>query len=244
MEPIVKRFWQAATVIEQEGAFAIALDGKPMRLPGGLALRLTHKVLAEAVAAEWHAAGGAPGGEMSMDDVPLTRLAGTAQHRISPDPAPIAQAIARYAETDVLCYRAPHPEDLSVRQHHAWQPWLDWAAANYGARLVVTHTVMPITQPPEALAALHRATAALDPFQLAALGVLVPAYGSLVLGLAVAAGRLSATEALNVAMLDEHFQEQKWGEDADATARRAHITHDVDVAGRFMKIASEESTSF
>ena len=199
MEPIVKRFWQAATVIEQEGAFAIALDGKPMRLPGGLALRLTHKALAEAVAAEWHAAGGAPGGEMSMDDVPLTRLAGTAQHRISPDPAPIAQAIARYAETDVLCYRAPHPEDLSVRQHHAWQPWLDWAAANYGARLVVTHTVMPITQPPE---------------------------------------------ALNVAMLDEHFQEQKWGEDADATARRAHITHDVDVAGRFMKIASEESTSF
>lgn len=233
----MKRFWHAATVAENHDGFSIVLDGRPMRLPGGLELRVPYRPLAEAIAAEWQAAGGDHGGNFSLEDVPLTRLAGTAQHQISPDPAPTADALARYGESDLLCYRANHPEALVVRQHHAWQPWLDWAAKTHGARLVTTNTIAHVAQPQEALAALRFATAAANPFELGGLGILVPAYGSLILGLAVSAGALSAAEAHTLSLVDELFQESLWGEDAEALARRAHVAADVAIAGRFLSLS-------
>ena len=92
-----------------DAGYAILLDGKPMHLPGGALLRVEGEPLARAIAEEWQAAGGGKGGEMSFADTPLTRLAGTAQQRIAPDPAPTVDAIARYAESDLLCYRAETP---------------------------------------------------------------------------------------------------------------------------------------
>ena len=169
--------------------YTILLDGKPMRLPGGAVLCIPSAALAQAVAEEWQAAGGGKGGEMGMDDTPLTRLAGTAQTRIAPDPAPTVDAIARYAEADLLCYRATGPEALVHRQSRSWQPWLDWAALTYDAPLKVTSGVVHIAQSRHSLNALHAAVAALDPLALAGLGILVPSLGSLVLGLAVADGR-------------------------------------------------------
>jgi chaperone required for assembly of F1-ATPase len=103
---------------------------------------------------------------------------------------------------------------------------------------VVTNSLMPVVQKPEAVAAMHAATAALDVFQLTGLSVLVPAYGSVVLGLAVAAGRLSAADAHALSMLDELYQEQLWGADADSVARRANIARDVEDAARFMALAA------
>jgi chaperone required for assembly of F1-ATPase len=234
----MKRFWHAATLLEQDGAYIVALDGKPMRLPGGPALRLHRRALAEAVAAEWQHAGGAVGGTMSLEEVPLTRLAGTAQERITANRAAAAAALATYAEHDLLCYRVVQPEALAVKQHHAWQTWLDWAAATYGAKLELRRSIMPDPQPPEPLARLNEAVAGLDAFTLAGLGILVPAYGSLVLGLAVAAGALPALQALELSQLEELFQELQWGKDADATARRAHVATDVSAAARFMALAA------
>ena len=155
----MKRFWQTATVAPDPAGHAILLDGKPMRLPGGAVLRVGPAALAAAIAAEWQEAGGAKGGEMSFADTPLTRIAGTAQERIAPDPEPSIAALARYGETDLLCHRAETPESLVRRQHEGWQPWLDWAAARFGARLAVTEGVVPVAQPPEALAALAAALA-------------------------------------------------------------------------------------
>jgi chaperone required for assembly of F1-ATPase len=234
----MKRFWLEAAVVEQNGCFAIHLDDRPMRLPNGPALHLRQRALADAIAAEWQQAGGAVGGEMDFSAVPLTRLAGTAQDRIAPDPAPTIAALGRYAETDALCYRVAQPEALVIRQHHAWQKWLDWAARAHGARLVVTDRLMPVVQPPEAVSALHAAVARFDTFRLAGLSVLVPAYGSLVLGLAVAAGRLTAADALALSMLDELYQEELWGADAEAVARRANIARDVEQAARFISLAA------
>src|SRR5579883_2955565 len=103
-----------------------------MRLPGGPVLTVGPPALAHAIAAEWNAAGGARGGEMSFQDTPLTRLAGTAQERIAPNPDPTIDAIARYGESDLLCYRAEAPAELVQRQAQAWQPWLDWVAREHG----------------------------------------------------------------------------------------------------------------
>ncbi|HEY5299416.1 MAG TPA: ATP12 family protein, partial [Acetobacteraceae bacterium] len=196
------------------------------------ALRVGPEALARAVAAEWQAAGA----EMSFNDTPLTRLAGTAQERIAPDPFPTIDAIARYGESDVLCYRAETPDTLVARQDGSWQPWLDWAASRYDAPLRVTVGVAPIRQHRGSIAALRKAVGMYDPYALAALGIAVPALGSLVLGLALAEGRLEADRAYALGALDELFQAEAWGEDAEAAARRARIAADVALAERLLRL--------
>ncbi len=232
----MKRFWQTATVAPDPAGHAILLDGKPMRLPGGAVLRVGPAALAAAIAAEWQEAGGAKGGEMSFADTPLTRIAGTAQERIAPDPEPSIAALARYGETDLLCHRAETPESLVRRQHEGWQPWLDWAARQLDAPLRVGHGIVALAQPPDSLAALRRAVAELDPLGLAALGIAVPALGSLVLGLALASGALDAATAHRLGALDALYQAELWGEDAEAAAGRAAVAADIALAAQVLAL--------
>jgi chaperone required for assembly of F1-ATPase len=232
----MKRFWDTATIAPDPAGHAILLDGRPMRLPGGAVLRVGPARLAAAIAAEWQQAGGAKGGEMSFADTPLTRIAGTAQERIAPDPTPTILALARYGETDLLCHRAEAPETLVRRQHEGWQPWLDWAARQLDAPLRVGVGIVALDQPPDSLAALRRAVAALDPLGLAALGVAVPARGSLVLGLALAAGALDAATAHRLGALDALYQAEIWGEDAEAVASRAAVQADIALAERVLAL--------
>jgi len=232
----MKRFWDQAAVQPVEAGWGIALDGRPLRLPGGTTLHLPSRALAEAVAGEWAAAGGAKGNEMSMEDVPLTRLVGTAVDRIAPDPAPSAAAIAEYGQSDLLCYRA-EDRRLAALQAEQWQPLLDWAALHHDAPLRVTTGITHVDQPEDALRALHAAVAAHSPFGLSALGIAVPAMGSLVLGLALSAGRIDAAEAHRLAALDETYQESFWGTDAEAAERRARVAADIALAARLLELS-------
>lgn len=237
----MKRFWDTVTIAAGPDGYAVLLDGKPMHLPGGVELRVRRERLAAAIAAEWQAAGGSKGGEMSFANTPLTRLAGTAQQRIAPDPAPIVDSIARYGETDLLCYRAGSPEPLVQRQAQGWQPWLDWVALTYDAPLRVTTGVGHVHQHHDSIRALRRAVAALDVDALAALGIAVPALGSLVLGLALAAGELDGARAHELGALDELYQAELWGEDTEAAARRRGIAEDVALAERYLALTREEA---
>lgn len=235
----MKRFWDTVTLIRDGEDHRILLDGKPIHLPNGGVLRVGPPALAAAIAEEWRLAGGAKGGEMSFADTPLTRIAGTARERIAPNPAPTEDAIARYGETDLLCYRAEQPGALADRQAQSWQPWLDWAALRFDAPLRVTIGVVPIRQHHDSIGALRRAVGGYDPYTLAALGIAVPALGSLVLGLALAEARLDAAAAFALAALDELFQVEQWGEDAEAAHRRAQVAADVALAERFIRLAGE-----
>ncbi|MCB4824377.1 ATP12 family protein [Roseicella aerolata] len=232
----MKRFWDTAAAEPEPGGFRVLLDGKPVRLPGGTPLKVEAAALAEAIVAEWAAAGGQKGGEMSPADIPLTRLAGTAQERIAPDPGPTVEGLAKFGETDLLCYRA-EDRKLAALQAAEWQPLLDWAALQHDAPLRVTTGLMPVPQDPAAIAALRRAVAALSAVELTALGVLVPGFGSLVLGLAVVQRRLEAAEAHRLAILDETFQEEFWGLDEEAAARRRRIAAEAAQAERLLILA-------
>lgn len=232
----MRRFWDHACVAPAESGFAIALDGKPVRTPQGAALLLPAAPLAAAIAAEWQEAGGARGEEFAPAMLPLTRLASTAIDRIAPDPAATVTALSRYAETDLVCYRAEEPPELAARQHALWQPHLDWAALALDAPLQTTRGVMPLRQDAAALAALARAVGRLDPFRLAGLALAVGALGSLVLGLALAHRRLDAEGATRASLVDEHFQAEFWGEDSEAAVRRARIADEVLLAARFLAL--------
>lgn len=239
----MKRFWDSAEPAERDGGWGVALDGRPMRLPSGAALVVPSRSLAAAIAEEWQEAGGAKGAEVTLAALKVTRVIATAVDRIAPAPDATVDALAAYGETDLLCYRAEHPPGLASRQAERWQPLLDWAALVLDAPLVVTAGVVPIVQPPEARAALRAALARRNPVALAALGVAVPALGSLVLGLALAERRIGPDEAHALATLDEAFQIEEWGEDAEAAARLAAIAEDVHLAARILTLAEPEQVA-
>jgi len=51
-------------------------------------------------------------------------------------------------------------------------------------------------------------------------------------------GALTAQEAFATSQLDETFQIEEWGEDAEAAARREAIAADIASAARFLELLS------
>ena len=219
-------------MVAGEGGFGVALDGKPVRTPGRKPLTVASRALAEAIAAEWRG----QGDKIEPATMPLTRLASTALDLVPEHRPAIVGEVAGYAETDLVCYRAETPTELVERQHGAWQPLLDWAAERYGAALAVTAGVVPRPQPREALAALRRAVEAQDDQSLVALHAATVAAGSLVIGLALTEGRIDAAAAFDLSQLDETFQIERWGEDSEATRRRAALRDDLGQAALFHRL--------
>ena len=210
----MKRFWKEARLEPAEGGYALSLDHRPVRTPAGAACILPTRPLAEEVAAEWDA----QGERVNPLAMPLTRAANTAIDRVLPDPDRVAGDIAAYGGTDLVCYRAPHPEGLKQREAEAWDPLVDWAAGTLGAPLVLAEGVMHVAQPPASLARLEEAVRAHGPWELTALHELVTLSGSLVIGLAVSHRRIGPEAAWTASRVDEDWNIEEWGEDAEAAA--------------------------
>jgi chaperone required for assembly of F1-ATPase len=228
-----KRFWKAASVVATDGGFAVELDGRRVRTPAKSALLLPTQAMALAVAAEWDAQ------EAMLDPrtMPVTRSANAALDKVRPQRTEVIALIAAYGGSDLICYRAPGPVELVARQAMTWDPWLGWAAGELGADLVTTSGVMPVPQQATALARMQAAVAEFDDFGLAALHDLVGMTGSLVLGLAVAAGALTARAAWDASRVDEDWQREQWGADEDADALAAQKAADLIHAERFLWLA-------
>ncbi len=239
-EAVRRRVWSTVRTEPDGTGYRIMLDQRPLRLPGGAVLHLPSPALASAVADEWsRAGGGVVGGMFGPECVTLTRLAGTLQERVATNRPQAVALLLDYAGGDLLCYRAAHPAALAERQQAEWQPWLDWVARQHGAMLIVTQGVMPVVQPAAAVAGLRQALQAQDDVGLTGLGVLVPALGSLVLGLAVVEGALPSGDATSLALLDERHQLQHWGADADAVARQDLLSQEVADAALFVRLGRE-----
>lgn len=228
-----KRFWTAVTVVAVPDGFAVDLDGRRVRTPAKAPLILPTEALAQAVAAEWTA----QGATVDPRIMPVTRSANAALDKVRPQRAEVIDLIAAYGGSDLICYRAASPAELVALQAAAWDPWHDWARASLDAALVTTAGVMPVPQPPATLAQMHAAVAAFDDFGLAALHDLVGMTGSLVLGLAVARGALTAPDAWDLSRVDEHWQRDQWGADEDADTLAAYKKADLIHAERFLVLA-------
>lgn len=229
----MKRFWKSVHVTGGEG-YSIELDGRPVKLPSGTPLAVLSKPLAEAIADEWS---NAPQ-DFSPDDLPLTRLASTARERIVPHRADIIGQLAAYGMNDLLCYRAETPDDLVARQGESWDRWLSWAENTYGIGLRTTSGLVPIDQPHSVREAFQKILPAHSDDVITALGVIVPALGSLILGLALTIQALQPQAACEASFLDELWQEEHWGTDSEAVKRRAKIIEDVAVGARYMRLCS------
>jgi len=234
---LARRVYKAVAVAANphEGlAFGVLLDGKPVRTPAKRVLDLPTHTCAEAVAAEW----AAQREHIDPRTMPLTRLVSSAVDGVRHREGEVRDAIATYAASDLLCYRASGPAPLVRRQIALWDPVLAWGRDALGISLIVTTGVMPVTQPETARTALARALADHDPFTLAALHVITTVMGSALLALAHAHGQLGLEEAWAAAHVDEDWQISQWGEDAEAAARRKRRRAEVASASRLLALVS------
>ena len=226
-----RRFYTEAGFSEDADGFRLTLDGRPANTPARNPLRLPSRDLAAKVAAEWAAQ------ETSIDParMPLTRLANTAIDGVAPRHAAVVEDLCAYTGTDLVAYRAGDPERLVRAQAEAWDPILAWAREELGARIILSEGVMHVAQPPDTIRALSEAVAAeTDPFALTGLHTLTTLSGSLLIALAVLRGRLTPAEAWAAAHVDETYQAEVWGRDAEAEARLAARRAEFEAAAAFV----------
>jgi len=216
-EERLKRFWTDATVAPDADGFVVLLDGRAPKTPAHARMVLPTEAAARLVADEW----AAQGEFIEPGTMPATRLAATAIDRVSQTREPVADEIASYVGSDLLCYLAEHPASLVVEQTRDWAPWRDWAASELGIHVEATQGIIHRPQPLESIARVRALALALDDFALTGLATAVPLFGSAILGLALQRGALGGEAAFELSRLDEAFQERQWGIDADNAERTA-----------------------
>lgn len=231
----MKRFYKTAEPLETAEGWTVALDGKPIRTPAKSRFVAPNGAVAAAAAAEW----AAQEGEVRPATMPVTRAVNTAIDRTAGDREAVADIVAAYGGSDLICYRAEEPAGLRARQAEAWDPLLAWAEARFAARLIPTSGVMPIRQPAEGLARLRAAAGAYSPLGLTALHDLVALSGSLVIGLAVAEAHLSPDMGWRLSRVDEAWQEEFWGVDEEAAAAAAVKAADFAAAARLIGLLGD-----
>lgn len=212
-----KRFWKAATVEELAQGYTVHLDGRPVRSPAKAQVILPTRALAAAIAEEWDA----QEDRIVPASMPVTRAANAAIDKVAHQQADVARMLADYGDTDLLCYRAESPAELAARQAEAWDPLLDWAESELSARLETRTGVMPQPQDPETLDRLYREVRMLDFWALTAFHDLVGISGSLIIGFAALRDISPPRTLWQISMIDETWQQERWGSDEDAE-RVAH----------------------
>lgn len=228
-----QRNYKTVAVQELGETFAVLLDGRPAKV-GTAALRLPTRALADAVAQEWRE----QGNELDPENMRVTRLAGTALARLSSQRGAVIEHVLGFGRNELVCYRAAEPPELAARQKAQWDGLLEWVHSRQGVRLVVDSGISFIEQPVDAQLRMQEIVSGCDDFELAALDAAATLTSSFVIALALTEQHIRAEEAFAASHLDELFQAEKWGRDAEAEARRARILAGLKAVERFVSLSS------
>ncbi|MFZ1467784.1 MAG: ATP12 family protein [Paracoccaceae bacterium] len=229
---VAKRFWTTASAQPCDGGYTVRLDDRSVKTPAKAPLVVPTLALAQGIAAEWNAQIGV----IKPATMPLTRAANSAIDKVAPLLDAVIDELTSYGGTDLLCYRATHPQALIDRQADAWDPLVEWAATSLHAPLRVTQGVIPVDQPISSLARLRGHVDGFDNFGLSGLHDLVAISGSLVLALAVASGKLEAATAFALSRVDNHWQAEAWGQDEEEAETEALRAAAFAQADRFLTL--------
>ena len=229
----MKRFYREVSLAEAERGWRVLLDGRGIKTAGGRAQIVPTRALAAALSEEW----AAQGEEIDPARFILRDLADYAIDIAGPERGRTIPALLRYAETDTLCYRAEPDEALYARQSEVWEPLLNSAEARWDVHFERVSGVIHQPQPAATLGRLEQVLMAEDDFTLAALNTLASLAASLVIGLAALAPDADADVLWTAANLEEDWQAELWGKDAEAAARREWRLGQFKAALHFARLA-------
>ena len=229
----MKRFYKDVTVAPADAGWRVELDGRPIKTVAGRPQIVPTQALAEAMAAEWTA----QGEEIDSALFALRDLADYAIDVVAPDRAAAVTALIAYAETDTLCYRAEPDEPLHERQVEVWDPLLAEAEHRWDIHFERIGGIIHRRQPAETIARLTAVLESLDTFALSALRTLAGLSASLTVGLAALREDADGRALWDAAHLEELWQAELWGADAEAEARLATRFAAFSAAMRFAELA-------
>lgn len=236
---MIRRFYKEVTLAQTAGAktqgYQVMLDARGVKTVGGAPQIVPTQALGEALAAEWRG----QGERIDPASLPLRDMADYAIDILAPHPESAAVGLLTYAETDTLCYRADPDEPLHARQQAEWEPLLTAFETAHGITLTRVSGVLHRPQPPETLVALRARLMTFDPFVLAGVEAMTKLAASLVTALCVLDARHEdEPRALwQAACLEEEWQADLWGRDAEAEERRARREADFLRACAFARLA-------
>ena len=226
-----KRFYKTVTVEGEGREWRVLLDGMQLRTPGKLKLTVPSKALADRLAGEWEA----QGERINLSLMPITRLINVALEQTPERRQDLIAEARRYAETDLLCYRAPQPRMLKERQAEAWDEWREWGAAQ-GVDLKTTESLNAISQEEASLHAVETYAASLADLQLTLFVHLIAVYGSVILAMAVMQTELSGVAAFDLSRVDAVYQIELWGEDEEQAEITADLRAETHVLSEILEI--------
>ena len=226
-----KRFYKTVTVEGEGREWRVLLDGMQLRTPGKLKLTVPSKALADRLAGEWEA----QGERINPSLMPITRLINVAVEQTPERRQDLIAEARRYAETDLLCYRAPQPRILQDRQAEAWDDWREWGAAQ-GVDLKTTESLHVIAQPEASLKAVEDFAIRLDDIRLTLFVHLIAVYGSVILAMAVMRSALSGEAAFHLSRIDAVYQIELWGEDEEQAEITADLRNETQVLSEILEI--------
>ncbi len=226
-----RRFYKAVDTAPTDGGFGVRLDGRIPKSPGGHRLILPTAALAEMIAAEWSAQGDA----IVIQSMAATRLAHTALDIVPLHQAETAAEVARYASSDLICYFAEAPRTLVERETREWTPLLRWADQELGLTFVRAVGIVHRAQPQLTLLRVEALALEEGDFALAGLAFASAHLGSAILAFALRCGRINGDEAFRLSRIDETFQEEEWGVDAEAAARADAMAADAVMLERWFR---------
>jgi len=226
-----RRFYKTAEVADLGDGFTVLLDTRRVRTPKGAQLVVPTRGLAEQIAGEW----AAQTDVIEIATMHANRLANTALESIPQAREATAEQVAHYAASDLLCYFAEEPQALVQWQAERWGPQLERAERELGLQFVRACGIVHQTQPEATLQRVKALALELDDFSLAGLAFGTALFGSTVLGFAVQRGWLSGEEAFELSRLDEAWQEEKWGVDAEAAERTERMRGEAAMLDRWFR---------
>ncbi|MCK5425917.1 MAG: hypothetical protein KAI89_11115 [Emcibacter sp.] len=230
----MKRFYEKASIVAHDRGFLVELDGREVKTPEKRQNLSPTKTVAEAICQEWNE----QGEKINPDSMPIAKLQNTAIDRVETRRGDLIAELVKYANTDLLCYRADFPEDLVKQQAEAWQPLLDWVSKTHDITLKVTTGILHVEQD---VARLEKTLQNIDSFRLAAFYNITTLCGSVSVALNVLGGNITAAQAWTAAELDENYQIAQWGIDDEAKVRQDNMKAELDAAVRFLDLMSGAS---
>ncbi|WP_226633790.1 ATP12 family protein [Novosphingobium profundi] len=231
----MKRFYKevTATPLEDGSGWCVRLDGRAIKTAGGRPQIVPSQALAEELAAEW----AAQGEEIDTARFVTRDLVDFALDAVAPQRETALAELLPYAETDTLCYRADPDEALYKRQLAVWEPILTATEARLGVRFARISGIIHRAHPEETLSRIAGELARHDAFTLAALKMMASLAASLIIALAALEEEADAAALWQAANLEEDWQVELWGEDAEAAENRAARLAAFELAMRVAKLA-------
>ncbi|GAA5837634.1 hypothetical protein JCM9279_006815 [Rhodotorula babjevae] len=219
-ETMMRRFWKSVALEPRDGDYAVLLDKRTLKTPGGTQLLVPKERLPVAlcIADEWENQTTV----LKPHTLPMTSIAARALDGLNTAEArkDVVAYLLRYLDTDTVCFHESFPERLTRLQDAHWKPLIAWVEETYGVEIKLYEGILGNKQSDATVLKLGAVASEFDHFKLAAFERAVLASKSYLIALALVEGHLTVDEAAHAAHVEVQSQIDRWGEVED--------THDVD----------------